>query len=114
MGAADCGGDGSAVQDQLRNVQQIPANSAALAAIRDDGCVVTWGSTSSGGDSSAVQEQLRNVQQIQGTLRAFAAVLGDGSIVTWGYYANYRGDSSSVQARAADLSYHWFFCRHSW
>ena len=75
---------GSAVQDQLRNVQQIQANSAAFAAIRDDGCVVTWGSTSSGGDSSAVQDQLRNVQQIQGALRAFAAVLGDGSVVTWG------------------------------
>ena len=64
-GDADFGGDSSAVQDQLRDVQQIQASAAAFAAILGDGSVVTWGDADFGGDSSAVQEQLRDVQQIQ-------------------------------------------------
>ena len=38
-----CGGDSLAVQDQLRDVQQIQAAYYAFAAIRGDGSVVTWG-----------------------------------------------------------------------
>jgi len=53
------GGDSSAVQDQLRNVQQVHATRRAFAAILADGSVVTWGEESYGGDSSAVQDQLR-------------------------------------------------------
>ena len=64
-GKAGCGGDSSAVQEQLKNVQQIQAASEAFAAILGDGSVVTWGNAGDGGDSSAVQEQLKNVQQIQ-------------------------------------------------
>ena len=77
-------GDSSAVQGQLKNVQQIQATATAFAAILGDGSVVTWGDALGGGDSSAVQGQLRNVQQIQATANAFAAILGDGSVVTWG------------------------------
>ena len=58
------GGDSSAVQDQLRNVQQVHATGVAFAAILADGSVVTWGDPDGGGDSSAVQDQLRNVQQV--------------------------------------------------
>ena len=61
------GGDSSAVQDQLRGVQQIQAAVFAFAAILTDGSVVTWGDADCGGDSSAVQDQLRAVQQIQAT-----------------------------------------------
>ena len=61
-GEAEYGGDSSAVQDQLMNVQQIQASNAAFAAILGDGSVVTWGKADSGGDSSAVQDQLMNVQ----------------------------------------------------
>ena len=43
-GNADCGGDSSAVQEQLKNVQQIQASDGAFAAILGDGSVVTWGS----------------------------------------------------------------------
>ena len=64
-GTADVGGDSSAVQDQLKDVQQIQATKTAFAAILEDGSVVTWGSAAYGGDSSAVQHQLRGVQQIQ-------------------------------------------------
>ena len=95
-GDADDGGDSSAVQAQLKDVQQIKATMNAFAAILGDGSVVTWGSASSGGDSSAVQDQLKDVQQIQGTNNAFAAILGDGSVVTWGSSAA-GGDSKAVQ-----------------
>eukprot|EP00434_Breviolum_minutum_P032329 symbB.v1.2.028590.t1/scaffold3043.1/size64820/3 len=95
-GGAEFGGDSSAVQDQLRGVQQIQATFAAFAAILADGSVVTWGHEEDGGDSSAVQDQLRGVQQIQATFSAFAAILADGSVVTWGD-ARSGGDSSAVQ-----------------
>jgi len=52
------GGNSTAVQDQLRNVQQVHATSGAFAAILSDGTVVTWGDPDCGGDSTAVQEQL--------------------------------------------------------
>ena len=57
-GDADCGGDSSEVQDQLKNVQQIQATAGAFAAILGDGSVVTWGLPDCGGDSSEVQDQL--------------------------------------------------------
>ena len=81
----DEGGDSSAVQDQLRNVQQVHAtffehllqswqmDLSLLGAIQIDG-----------GDSSAVQDQLGNVQQVHATSCAFAAILADGSVLTWG------------------------------
>ena len=100
-GRADSGGDSSAVQDLLKNLQQIHASEglcsgrAAFAAILADETVVTWGNVEAGGDSSAVQDQLRNVQQIQASNTAFAAILGNGSVVTW--RADSGGDSSAVQ-----------------
>ena len=69
-GNADCGGDSSAVRDQLRGVQQIQASFRAFAAILEDGSVVTWGDANYGGDSLAVRDQLRGVQHIQASLRA--------------------------------------------
>ena len=54
-----CGGDSTAVQDQLRNVQQIAASRDAFAAILADGSVVTWGEPGGGGDSSAVQDRFK-------------------------------------------------------
>ena len=89
---SDLAGDSSAVQDQLRDVQQIQASTGAFAAILGDGAVV----------SSAVQHQLRDVQQIQASVYTFAAILGDGSVVTWGN-AGRGGDSSAVQAQLRDV-----------
>ncbi|CAE7808777.1 kidins220b, partial [Symbiodinium sp. KB8] len=90
------GGHSSAVQDKLKNVQQIQASAYNFAAILADGSIVTWGMASDGADSSAVQDQLKNVQQIQASFGDFAAILGDGSVVTWGDAAC-GGDSSAVQ-----------------
>ena len=55
------GGDSSAVQDQLKSVQQVQATDSAFAAILEDGSVVTWGDPGRGGDSSAAQDQLMSV-----------------------------------------------------
>ena len=82
-GKADYGGESSAVQHQLKQVQQIQATDFAFAAILEDGSVVTWGNADLGGDSSAVQHQLKQVQGIQACCFAFAAILEDGSVVTW-------------------------------
>ena len=57
-GDPDKGGDCSAVQDLLRNVQQIQASSGAFAAILADGSVIPWGHPNYGGDHSAGQDQL--------------------------------------------------------
>ncbi|CAE7939984.1 unnamed protein product [Symbiodinium sp. KB8] len=98
----DYGGDSSAVQDQLRDVQQIQASYGAFAATLGDGSVVSWGNADEGGDSSAVQDQLRDVQQIQASNAAFAAILGDGSVVTWGDAV--RGaDSSEVREQLKNV-----------
>eukprot|EP00435_Cladocopium_sp_Y103_P028096 s2213_g7.t1 len=101
-GQPDCGGDSSAVQGQLKNVQQVQGTSDAFAAILADGSVVTWGDPHSGGDSSAVQGQLKNVQKVQGTGRAFAAILADGYVVTWGD-PHSGGDSSAVQGQLKNV-----------
>ncbi|CAE7390804.1 HERC2, partial [Symbiodinium sp. KB8] len=102
-GAPDFGGHSSAVQDQLKAVQQISAcRGGAFAAILVNGSVVTWGCCAYGGDSSAVQTQLKNVQQIQACRFAFAAILDDGSVVTWGK-AEFGGDSSAVQAQLKNV-----------
>ena len=95
-GDASSGGDSSAVQDQLKNLQQIQASGAAFAAILGDGSVVTWGHADFGGDSSSVQAQLKNVHQILASGSAFAAILRDGSVVTWGR-TGFGDDSSFVQ-----------------
>ncbi len=66
-------------------------NGSAFAAIREDGSVVTWGSSGSGGDSSAVASELdgrddsKDVLQIFSTYDAFAALRKDGSVVSWGW-----------------------------
>eukprot|EP00435_Cladocopium_sp_Y103_P035419 s149_g9.t1 len=95
-GGRGAGGDCAAVQDQLRNVQQVQATGNEFAAILADGSVVSWGNPLGAGDSSTVQDQLRNVQQVVATYLAFAAILADGSVVTWGIRGA-GGDSSAVQ-----------------
>ena len=61
-------GDSSAVQKQLKNVQQLQATNGAFAAILESGSVVTWGHARFGGNSSAVQHELKTVRQIQDNL----------------------------------------------
>ena len=66
-------------------VTSITSNERAIAALKADGSVVTWGDSSHGGDCSKVHEQLTtDVQSIYSTNRAFAALKADGSVVAWG------------------------------
>ena len=69
----------------------------AVAALKTDGSVVTWGLSNHGGDSSSVSSLLSSgVSVIYSTLTsAFAALKTDGSVVTWGN-SSYGGDSSGV------------------
>ncbi|WP_206537828.1 hypothetical protein, partial [Prochlorococcus sp. MIT 0702] len=77
-------------------VNQIFSAEKAFAALKDDGSVVSWGSSHSGGDSSSVAADLSSgVNQIFSTGYAFAALKDDGSVVSWGH-SDYGGDSSSV------------------
>lgn len=60
-------------------------NNQAFAALKNDGSVVTWGSSAHGGDSSSVSDQINNgVIQLFSSDKAFAALKNDGSVVTWG------------------------------
>ena len=58
------GGDSSAVQDQLKDVQQIQATDSAFAAVLVDGSVAICGNASAGSDKSDMQEYLKDVSQI--------------------------------------------------
>ena len=100
MGLAACAGDSSAVQHQLRGVQQIQSTYGvsglnllhtygAFAASLEDGSVVTWGHALEGGESSEVRDPLKGVQQIQTAGEVFAAVREDCG-----------GDSLAIQKKA--------------
>ena len=61
-------------------VIEISSTDDAFAALKSDGSVVTWGSSSYGGDSSSVSTALGSgVIKIFSTQRAFAALKSDGS-----------------------------------
>ncbi len=50
-GSEEAGGDTTAVEDQLQNVQTIGATAMAFAAILSDGSVISWGDARNGGDN---------------------------------------------------------------
>ncbi|CAE8732981.1 unnamed protein product, partial [Polarella glacialis] len=82
------GGNASTVQAALTNITAIYSNRFAFAALKADGSVVAWGSSTQGGDASRVQAALAGVTAIYFTSSAFAAVKADGSVVAWGDDAN--------------------------
>ena len=74
------------------------ATAKAMAALKTDGSVVTWGNSGAGGDASSITIFLSSgVTSINSTHGAFAALKGDGSVVTWGDKA-LGGDSSLVSS----------------
>ncbi len=87
----------SEIKDQLSSgVKKIVSNNDALAAIKDDGSVVTWGLKTAGGDSSLVQDRLSSgVIDIIRSHESFIALKDDGSVVSWG--EGWTGDSSMVE-----------------
>ncbi len=100
-GNADYGGDSSAVASELTSdvqhatavaseltsdVQHVTAGGgSAMAALKSDGAVATWGNADCGGDSSAVASELTSdVQHATAGGAAMAALKSDGAVVTWG------------------------------
>ena len=76
-------------------VQTIFSNDGAFAALRADGSVVAWGSSSKGGTTapSSVTGANSGVDEIFSTEYAFAALKTDGSVVAWGESNNGGCDS---------------------
>ena len=72
------GDDSSAVQDQLKKVQQIQASEQGICCNPGEGSVVAWGTELCGGDSSLVQDQLQDVQQIQASSAAIKICCNPG------------------------------------
>jgi alpha-tubulin suppressor-like RCC1 family protein len=60
------GGDSSAVQEELKNVQEIKASCSEFAAILADGSVVTWGNRVTRGNRFCLHG-LEYVQNISGS-----------------------------------------------
>ena len=89
------GGDSWAVRERLRNVKQVAAAGAALAAVTEDGSVEVWGPL---GLENMPAPKLSGVRELIASAFSFAALMGDGSVVTWGLTQT-GGDSSSVQAQ---------------
>ena len=70
------------VRDCLVNVRQVIPSSAAFAALRQDGSVITWGDPQKGGDSQHVS--LTKIQHLAATASAYAAISQTAGLVTWG------------------------------
>ena len=70
------------------DVVDVVAGFTALAALKADGSVVAWGSTTGGGDTTRnirdVSAQLVNVTSLHAAWDACAALKNDGSVVVWG------------------------------
>jgi surface protein len=78
-------------------VESVYFNEYAVAALKSNGSVVTWGNSGYGGDSDSVSSYLTIITEIYSTDRAFAALKAVGYVVTWGD-SGYGGDSSSVSS----------------
>ena len=74
----------------------------ALAALRADGSVLTWGASKFGGDSSNVQFQLHRVKHIYSNRQSFVALKIDGSVVAWGNQFC-GGDCSTVMGKLINV-----------
>ena len=80
---------------------QCVAGFFAMAALKHDGSVLTWGKSCSGGDCASVRVQLTGgIEQVVAGNCAMAAVKRDGSVLTWGLSC-FGGDSASVRAQLA-------------
>jgi uncharacterized delta-60 repeat protein len=108
-GYVNFGGDSSSVADKLDGtigVEQIFSTSAAFAALRKDGSVVSWGYGGYGGsNNSVVANKLDgtiDVEKVFSGDSAFAALREDGSVVTWGWPWS-GGDSSSVADKLVNV-----------
>ena len=70
---------------ELNIVTSIVHSKYAVAALKTDGSVITWGRSDYGGDISDISNNLKDgVSAIYCNNWAFAALKTDGSVITWG------------------------------
>ena len=87
------------VQRHLRGgVKEIYANDTAFAAIKNDGTVVTWGTSFQGGDSSSVSSLLVNVVEVIPSYNGFTALTGDDTTVSWGEWLEPPYDPAPIHS----------------
>ena len=103
-GSGRDGGDCSAVQQQLVDIEVIHATYAAFAAVQRNGSVVCWGDAEFGGDCSTVQQQLKKVAVIEAAITCFFATKADGSVVIWGGPACFQPLQASQTALKSGIS----------
>jgi hypothetical protein len=108
--------EGASVSASISSgVVGIYSNEAAFAALKNNGSVVTWGSTEYGGNSTLAKSEYINgneaiteiasilanissgVVDIYSNSGAFAALKNNGSVVTWGSI-EYGGNATTAQA----------------
>lgn len=93
--------DGDVVTALLAHTTLIYSTSAAFAAVRSDGSLVSWGDEACGGDAGGVQGELSgDVLRVYSSERSFAALKRGGRVVAWGD-PRCGGDCSSVTAQLA-------------
>lgn len=85
----------SGYTSDISNVIYVCLTFDAVAALKSDGTVITWGNPANGGDSSSVT--LTNIVSIFSNLFAFAAITSSGAVITWGLSTS-GGNSSSVSS----------------
>ena len=73
---------------------------SGVAALKNDGTVITWGDSNYWGNYSST---INNVSRLYANRYAFAALKEDGSVETWGQ-PNYGGDSSSFRGDSISVS----------
>jgi hypothetical protein len=84
----------------------------AFVAVKIDGSIHCWGSSSSGGDCSAYSG-LTGVTAITSTMYAVAATLSDGSVVCWGDSTSGGSCSGLTGVSAVSSTYRAFSALHN-
>lgn len=87
LGFLCCGADTSAVSNSLlgSSVTKWVDGRGAIAALRSDGSVVTWGGEYVGGNSSSVAQNLTHgVVDVYSNKWAMVALKQDGGVIVWG------------------------------
>jgi hypothetical protein len=73
----------SSIESDLINVKSYYINWTAVAALKDDGRVVTWWNTTVWWNSSSISGLLTNVRELHHTVYGFLAVKNDNTWIVW-------------------------------
>jgi uncharacterized protein YjbI with pentapeptide repeats len=103
------------ISDIMSGITKMVVNYGAVAILKDDGSVISWGqkthytdanddNTNFGGGSIQIHNQIKsNVIDIVNTKKAFCALKTDGTLVTWGDSV-YGGDYKTKYSEITNIS----------